>query len=173
MLAKVLSASKVELGMAKDAQKTLMQIVDAVKKLPEEKRLGIIADLVGTEHSKTLALLVSNTEEWRRQITLANSEMATGSMSREFDTRMKALSSSWGLLKNSLFNINSMIGGLLAPTLKGLPHLHSLPLLLWAIYYCYFYRCLANLSQLGKSAGVFWWILGGLKIRSCAADRKI
>ncbi|WP_336595877.1 phage tail tape measure protein [Actinobacillus seminis] len=115
-----LNASKVELGMAKDAQKTLMQIVDTVKKLPEEKRLGIIADLVGTEHSKTLALLVSNTEEWRRQIALANSEMATGSMSREFDTRMKALSSSWALLKNRLFNINSMMGSLLAPTLKGL-----------------------------------------------------
>jgi len=115
-----LSASKVELGMAKDAQGTLMQIVETVKKMPEHKRLGFIADLVGTEHTKTLALLVSNTEEWRRQIELANSETAKGSMGREFDTRMKALSSTWGVFKNQFFNLNSTIGGTLAPTLDNL-----------------------------------------------------
>lgn len=115
-----LSASKVELGMAKDAQGTLMKIVETVKKMPEHKRLGFIADLVGTEHTKTLALLVSKTEEWRRQIELANSEAAKGSMGREFDTRMKALSSTWGIFKNKLFNLNSTIGGTLAPTLDSL-----------------------------------------------------
>lgn len=115
-----LSASKVELGMAKDAQGTLMQIVETVKKMPEHKRLGFIADLVGTEHTKTLALLVSNTEEWRRQIELANSETAKGSMNREFQTRMKSLSSTWGIFKNQIFNLNSTIGGTLAPTLDSL-----------------------------------------------------
>ena len=115
-----LSASKVELGMAKDAQGTLMKIVETVKKMPEHKRLGFIADLVGTEHTKTLALLVSNTEEWRRQIELANSETAKGSMNREFQTRMKALSSTWGIFKNQIFNLNSTIGGTLAPTLDSL-----------------------------------------------------
>lgn len=115
-----LSANAVELGMVKDAQGTIFKIVDALKKLPESKRLGTIADLVGTEHTKTLALLVSNTEEWRRQIELANSEAAKGSMGREFDTRMKALSSKWGIFKNRLFNLNSVIGGTLAPTLDRL-----------------------------------------------------
>ena len=115
-----LSANAVELGMVKDAQGTIFKIVDALKKLPESKRLGTIADLVGTEHTKTLALLVSNTEEWRRQIELANSEAAKGSTGREFDTRMKALSSKWGIFKNRLFNLNSVIGGTLAPTLERL-----------------------------------------------------
>ena len=112
-----LDASKVELGMAKDAQGTLMQIVETVKKMPEHKRLGFIADLVGTEHTKTLALLVSKTEEWRRQIELANSEAAKGSMGREFDTRMKALSASTQIFNNQLFNLKATIGGALAPTL--------------------------------------------------------
>ena len=115
-----LDASQVELGMAKDAQGTLMKIVETVKKMPEQKRLGFIADLVGTEHTKTLALLVSNTEEWSRQIELANSQAAKGSMGREFDTRMKALSSTWGIFKNQLFNLNSTIGNALAPTLDNL-----------------------------------------------------
>ena len=115
-----LDASQVELGMAKDAQGTLMKIVEIVKKMPEQKRLGFIADLVGTEHTKTLALLASNTEEWRRQIELANSQAAKGSMGREFDTRMKALSSTWGIFKNQLFNLNATIGNALAPTLDNL-----------------------------------------------------
>ena len=115
-----LDASQVELGMAKDAQGTLMKIVETVKKMPEQKRLGFIADLVGTEHTKTLALLASNTEEWRRQIELANSQAAKGSMGREFDTRMKALSSTWGIFKNQLFNLNATIGNALAPTLDNL-----------------------------------------------------
>ncbi|TPH24139.1 phage tail tape measure protein [Haemophilus haemolyticus] len=115
-----LDASQVELGMAKDAQGTLMKIVETVKKMPEQKRLGFIADLVGTEHTKTLALLASNTEEWRRQIELANSQAAKGSMGREFDTRMKALSSTWGIFKNQLFNLNATIGSALAPTLDNL-----------------------------------------------------
>ncbi|WP_032092068.1 phage tail tape measure protein [Necropsobacter rosorum] len=115
-----LTADQVELGMVKDAQGTLMKIVDTLKSMPEQKRLGFIADLVGTEHTKTLALLVSNTEEWRRQIELANSEAAKGSMDREFETRMKALSSTWGIFKNQLFNLNSTIGGTLAPTLDSL-----------------------------------------------------
>ena len=112
-----LDASQVELGMAKDAQGTLMKIVEAVKKMPKQKRLGFIADLVGTEHTKTLALLVSNTEEWRRQIELANSEAAKGSMGREFDTRMKALSAATGIFTNQFFNLKATIGEALAPTL--------------------------------------------------------
>ena len=115
-----LSANAVELGMVKDAQGTIFKIVDALKKLPESKRLGTIADLVGTEHTKTLALLVSNTEEWRRQIELANSEAAKGSMGREFDTRMKALSASTQIFTNRLFNLKTTIGGTLAPTLHNI-----------------------------------------------------
>ena len=41
-------------------------------------------------------------------------------MGREFDTRMKALSSTWGIFKNQLFNLNATIGNALAPTLDNL-----------------------------------------------------
>ncbi|MDP0075564.1 phage tail tape measure protein [Glaesserella parasuis] len=112
-----LNASKVEIGMVKDAQGTIMNLVDALKKMPEQKRLGLIADLVGTEHTKTLALLVSNTEEWKRQIALANSVEAKGSMTREFETRLTTLSAKWQIFKNQLFNTNSEIGNKLKETL--------------------------------------------------------
>jgi phage tail tape measure protein, TP901 family len=115
-----LRPSAVELGMAKDAQGTLEKIVNAINRLPEPKRLGTIADLVGTEHAKTLSLLVSKTDDWRRQVKLANSEAAKGSMGREFDTRMKALSASTQIFTNRLFNLKTAIGGTLAPTLHNI-----------------------------------------------------
>jgi len=76
--------------------------------------------LVGIPHIKTISKLVDNTEEWRRQIALANDELAKNSMSREFQTRMKALSASTGIFQNRLFNLSSTIGGTLAPTLKDI-----------------------------------------------------
>ena len=88
--------------------------------MPEPKRLGTIADLVGTEHAKTLSLLVSKTDDWRRQVKLANSEEAKGSMGREFETRMKALSASTQIFTNRLFNLKTAIGGTLAPTLHNI-----------------------------------------------------
>lgn len=107
-------------GMASDAQETLMLIIERIKKLKEEDRSDVMKGLVGIPHIKTISKLVTNTEEWRRQIALANDEMAKNSMSREFQTRMQALSASTGIFQNRLFNLSATIGGTLAPTLKGI-----------------------------------------------------
>lgn len=46
------------------------------KKLPKHLRAGVISDIAGGNYNTQLAGLVANTEEWRRQIELANSEEA-------------------------------------------------------------------------------------------------
>ena len=115
-----LDARKIQTGMVKDAQGTLMTIIERIKTIPEHLRSAVLTDIVGGNYGDEMMKLVANTEEWRRQIALANSEMAKGSMAREFDTRMKALSSSWAIFKNQAFNLNATLGGLLALTLKNL-----------------------------------------------------
>lgn len=115
-----LDPQKIAKGMASNAQDTLMLIVERIKKLKDEDKLDVMKGLVGIPHIKTISKLVDNTEEWRRQIALANDELAKNSMSREFQTRMKALSASTGIFQNRLFNLSSTIGGTLAPTLKGI-----------------------------------------------------
>ena len=112
-----LDPKKIASGMAKDAQTTLMLIVDKIKKLKDDEQTDVMKGLVGVPHIKTISKLVTNTEEWKRQIELANSELAKGSMAREFDTRMKALSASTQIFNNQLFNLKATIGGALAPTL--------------------------------------------------------
>lgn len=115
-----LDPQKIAKGMAGNAQDTLMLIVERIKKLKDEDKLDVMKGLVGIPHIKTISKLVDNTEEWRRQIALANDELAKNSMSREFQTRMKALSASTGIFQNRLFNLSSTIGGTLAPTLKDI-----------------------------------------------------
>lgn len=109
-----LDASKVQKGMVTDAQATMFQIVESIKKLPEEKRIGVMVDLVGRPHTGTLSKLVNNTEEWERQIQLTLDPAALGSMDREFDTRARALSAKWQIFKNRIFNTSSQLGAALA-----------------------------------------------------------
>ena len=115
-----LNPQKIAKGMAKDAQSTLMLIVNKIKGLDDDAKSDVMKGLVGIPHIKTISKLVANTEEWRRQIELANSEAAKGSMGREFETRMKALSASTQIFTNRLFNLKTAIGGTLAPTLHNI-----------------------------------------------------
>ena len=115
-----LDANKIQKGMVKDAQGTLMTIIERIKTIPEHLRSAVLTDIVGGNYGDEIIKLVNKTDEWKRQIALANDELAKGSMNREFQTRMKALSSTWGIFKNQIFNLNSTIGGTLAPTLDSL-----------------------------------------------------
>ncbi|MCK3655808.1 phage tail tape measure protein [Pasteurellaceae bacterium Macca] len=112
-----LDPRKIAKGMTQDAQKTLMMVIEKIKKLPEQKRVAVMKNLVGQEHIKTMTKLVGNTEEWVRQIELANSEQAKGSMAREFQTRMTTLSAQWQKFQNQIFNTNSTIGAAFKETL--------------------------------------------------------
>ncbi|KAE9526068.1 phage tail tape measure protein [Testudinibacter aquarius] len=115
-----LDPRKIQKGMVTDAEGTLMTIVEKIKKLPKHLQAGVISDIAGGNYNTQLAGLVTNTEEWRRQIALANSEEAKNSMGREFDTRMRSISAKWQVFKNRLFNINSTVGGSLKVTLENL-----------------------------------------------------
>lgn len=110
----------VQAGMAKDAVGTLLQLSEAIKKLPEKDRMGVMAEIAGVEHVGRLAKLVGNTEELRRQIALANGEDAKGSMAREAAARNETLAARWQMLKNGAFNLSAVVGETLQPALMSL-----------------------------------------------------
>lgn len=115
-----LKVKDVQDGMSKDAQKTMMDIVNAIKKIPESERNTIYYHLVGQDFIPVLSKLVNNTEEWEHQVELANSKKAEGSMAREFAVRMQAASSKWQVLKNQFFNVSAAAGNALFTTLNGI-----------------------------------------------------
>lgn len=114
-----LGLTDIQMGMQKDAQATLFRVIEAIQKMPAGKRTGLMVELVGMEHADTMAKLVTNTQEWRRQIDLANSSAAAGSMEREFEKRTNALSAHWERFKNSIFDVNTESGAALRNTLIG------------------------------------------------------
>lgn len=115
-----LSTSSVQSGMAKDAEGTLLKIIDQIGKLPESKRSGVMVELVGLEHQDTLAKLVANVTEYRKQIALAGSDKAKGSMSREFSATMQTTTAQFETLKNSVVETSVNIGSTLLPTVNAL-----------------------------------------------------
>ena len=115
-----LSSQDVQMGMSKDATATLDKVVAAIGQLPEDKRIGVMVELVGLEHSDTLAKLVDKPEELARQRELANGAGAKGSMAREAAARNAALSAQWQMTKNRAFNLGATIGETLAPALLKL-----------------------------------------------------
>lgn len=115
-----LSTEAVQKGMSQDATTTLNQVIAAIGKLPEDKRIGVMVELVGMEHSDTLAKLVDKPEELARQRELANGAGAKGSMAREAAARNAALSAQWQMTKNRAFNLGAVVGESLAPALLQL-----------------------------------------------------
>ena len=115
-----LSTEEVQKGMSTDAMAMLNKIIASIGKLPADQRIGVMVELVGLEHSDTLAKLVDKPEELARQRDLANGAGAKGSMAREAAARNAALSAQWQMTKNRAFNLGAAIGGTLAPALTKL-----------------------------------------------------
>lgn len=114
-----LTAQSVQKGMSKDAVGTMLKVFEAIKKMPKDKQLGFMVDLVGLEHSDTMAKLVNNTEEFRKQMKLANSEAAKGSMAQEFQARLKTTNAQWQIMKNRVEEVAVNLGSVLLPAVNG------------------------------------------------------
>ncbi|MCG9124984.1 phage tail tape measure protein [Laribacter hongkongensis] len=108
-----LKAEALQKGMAIDATGTILKVLDAIKKLPQEKQLVAATQLFGKEYGDDAAKLANNVEEYRRQLKLANSEEARGSMARESDARNQTLTAQWQMMQNRLFNVNAGMGQML------------------------------------------------------------
>lgn len=112
--------SQVQRGMQANAQGTILQVLEAINKLPQDKRLGVMVELVGLEHSDTIAKLAGNLGEYRRQIALAHSEEAKGSMTREFQARMQTTGAQLKIASNRVSELAVNIGSVLLPGINGI-----------------------------------------------------
>ncbi|MFG5777711.1 phage tail tape measure protein [Comamonas sp. J-3] len=105
-----MTPAQIQDGMATDAAGTLQKVAAAVAKLPKKAQMGVMADLVGMEHSDTLAKLVQQPEELARQMQLANGPEGKGSMAKEAAARNSTLSAQTMMQQNRLFNSMAIAG---------------------------------------------------------------
>lgn len=115
-----LPLKEVQKGMQVDATGTLLKVLDAIKKLPKDQQLGVMTELVGLEHSDTLAKLVNGTEEYRKELALLNDEKKKGSMQREFNATLQTTSAHFEILKNNVVEVSVNIGMVLLPAVNSL-----------------------------------------------------
>ena len=115
-----LTSHDIQVGMVTDASATIDKVLTAIRQLPEQQRVGVMVELVGLEHSDTLAKLVDKPEELQRQRDLANGPAARGSMRRESDARSQTLSAQWVMAKNRAFELTTTLGEALKPALVDL-----------------------------------------------------
>jgi TP901 family phage tail tape measure protein len=114
-----MTPAQIQNGMAKDAAGTLEKVSAAIAKLPKKNQIGVMAELVGLEHSDTLAKLVQQPEELRRQRNLANGPEGKGSMAKEASARNSTLSAQTLTEQNRLFNSMAVAGEQLKAPLLG------------------------------------------------------
>jgi TP901 family phage tail tape measure protein len=114
------NADALQVSMSKDATGTILTVLDALNKLPDEKRMAAATQLFGAEYGDDVAKLSSGVAEYRRQLQLVNSEQQKGSMSREFAARLKTTGAQWQITKNRMAEVGVAIGGVLLPAINGL-----------------------------------------------------
>lgn len=112
-----LDAQAIQIGMSKDATGTILKVLDAIKRLPQEKQLEAATRLFGKEFGDDASKLAQNLGEYRRQLELVNAEAAKGSMDREAEARKETLNARLKMAQNVLFNISSDLGEHLKPAL--------------------------------------------------------
>lgn len=157
-----LNSGAIQSGMAKDATGTLLSVVEAIRKLPESKRVGVMVELVGMEHSDTLAKLVTKPEELRRQMQLANGMEAAGSMAREFAARVDTLSARWQMANNRMFEASSTLGRSLRPALVSVMDTASAVLERVSAWTNAHPELTAAILKTGAVIGVLLVVVGGL-----------
>lgn len=113
-----LTSKDVTKGMARDAQGTILKVLERINKLKPEERVGVTIDLFGLEYGDDVATLAAGIEEYRKQIALVNDEKAKGSMSREFEARNQTSYAQLEKLKNSAKEMSANVGDIVLPTLN-------------------------------------------------------
>jgi len=113
-----MDAKKVQQEMSRDATGTILKVLDALNKLPDEKRLTVATQLFGKEYGDDLAKLATGVTEYRRQLQLARDDKAMGSMAREHQARLQTTTAQWELAKNRVTELSVNIGSVLLPAVN-------------------------------------------------------
>lgn len=112
-----MDAKQLEAGMAKDANGTIMQVMQAINKLKPEDQTRAATQIFGKEYGKNALKLAQNLPEWQRQMALVNDPNAAGSMDREASARTGSLAGAEQIGKNKLFETLAKLGQTLEPSI--------------------------------------------------------
>ena len=114
-----LNGDQIAQDMAKDAEGTILKVLEKIKGLNTADKAGVLNDLFGEQAIDSIATLSNQTDKLRENLVKAKSEMANGAVEKEYKNRMDTLANSLKLAKNQMMNALADLGLALAPTIKS------------------------------------------------------
>ena len=114
-----LNGDQVAQDMARDAEGTILKVLEKIKGLNTADKAGVLNDLFGEQAIDSIATLSNQTDKLRENLVKAKSEMANGAVEKEYKNRMDTLANSLKLAKNQMMNALADLGLALAPTIKS------------------------------------------------------
>lgn len=114
-----LESGAVAQGMQRDASGTILTVMQALSRLPQEQQAGMLTQLFGSESVAAIAPLLTNLDGVRQRLSLVGDRAQyAGSMTREFETRINTSRGAVDIATNGLQSLNLMIGQALLPSIR-------------------------------------------------------
>jgi TP901 family phage tail tape measure protein len=116
-----MSAAGLAERMQDDAQGAILDVLAALKKLPEAEQNAAMTQLFGSESIAGISLMANNTQNLTEQMgKVGDASLYTGSMLEEFAARSDTTANKVELAKNSLSNLAITLGDQLLPLIPPL-----------------------------------------------------
>lgn len=103
-----------------DPQGTILEVIDRLNSLPQDRRLGFVQELFGRESAAQIMTLVDNAKLLRQSFELIDPKATLGSVKREYDTLLQGAPAQLEMFKNALMAPAIEIGRTLLPALLEL-----------------------------------------------------
>lgn len=115
-----LDASAVAAGMQKDSEKTILNVLQRLSKIPDAARPAMLENLFGSESIAAIAPLLTNLDALGRNYQLAGDQARyAGSMQREFESRSGTTANKLQIMSNRVDVLKIRLGNALLPSLVG------------------------------------------------------
>ncbi len=116
-----MTAKGVAEAMQKDGVGTIMKVLEAVKKVPDAERGGVLTKLFGDESKGPIAQLLNNTKQVADSFQLvADKQNYLGRSQAEYERELGKFSNQWLLTKNRIADVGITIGEALLPVVRSL-----------------------------------------------------
>jgi TP901 family phage tail tape measure protein len=115
-----LDSKKVAVSMQKDAQGTIVDLLDRVAKVEPSKRAGLLTQLFGSESVTAISPLLTNLDLLKSNLQkVGDAQKYGGSMEAEYNSRAATTSNNLVLLRNATDNVARSIGSALLPGINS------------------------------------------------------
>lgn len=115
------TSTKIAKRMQKDAQGTIMSILESLGKVSKERQSAALTVLFGQESVAAISPLLNNMELLKENFKrVGDSSLYAGSMQKEYESRSNTTANKLQLFNNALTNVSLAIGDALLPVVTEL-----------------------------------------------------